>query len=61
MTSCNFETKTYNGISIIINKADGYVNASQMCSSNNKRWRDYKNGKTWKQVKNAFKHVFSAY
>ena len=34
MTTNTFETKTYNGISIIINTNDGYVNASQMCSSN---------------------------
>ena len=51
MTTCTFEIKTYNGISIIINKDDGYVNASQMCSSNGKAWRNYKNTKSWKQVK----------
>ena len=59
MTSCNFETKTYNGISIIINKADGYVNASQMCSSNEKQWRHFKNTKSWKQVENAFIRRYS--
>lgn len=59
MTTCTFEIKTYNGISIIINKDDGYVNASQMCSSNGKAWRNYKNTKSWKQVKNAFKRLFS--
>ena len=59
MTTCTFEIKTYNGISIIINKDDGYVNASQMCSSNNKKWRNYKNTKMWKQVENAFIRLFS--
>ena len=59
MMTYNFETKTYNGIEIIINTVDGYVNASQMCSSNNKRWRNYKNGKMWKSVINAFEHIYS--
>lgn len=59
MTTYTFEIKTYNGISIIINKDDGYVNASQMCSSNGKAWRNYKNTKSWKQVKNAFIRLFS--
>ena len=59
MTAYNFEVKTYNGVEIIINTIDGYVNASQMCSSNNKRWRNYKNGKMWKSVVNAFERRYS--
>ena len=59
MTTCNFETKTYNGVSIIVNTVDGYVNASQMCSSNNKLWRQYNKTKSWNQVKNAFERRFS--
>ena len=59
MTANNFETKTYNGVSIIINKDDGYVNASQMCSSNGKAWRNYKNTKSWKSIKNAFERRYS--
>ena len=54
MTSNTFEIKTFNGISIIVNKADGYINASQMCSSNNKKWRVYKNTKQWKQLIEVF-------
>ncbi|KAK8881878.1 hypothetical protein M9Y10_044514 [Tritrichomonas musculus] len=59
MTAYNFEVKTYNGVEIIINTIDGYVNASQMCSSNNKQWRHYKNTKSWKSVKNAFERRYS--
>ena len=59
MTTYNFETKTYNGVEIIVNTIDGYVNASQMCSSNNKQWRHYKNTKSWKSVENAFERLFS--
>ena len=58
MTATNFETKAYNGVSIIINKADGYVNASQMCTSNGKAWRNYKNTKSWISIKNAFERRF---
>lgn len=54
MTSSTFEIKTYNGISIIVNTVDGYINASQMCSSNNKKWRVYKNTKQWKQLIEVF-------
>lgn len=28
----------------------GYVNASQMCSSNNKRWREYKRTNAWQEI-----------
>ena len=59
MTTCNFETKTYNGVSIIVNTVDGYVNASQICSSNGKAWRNYNKTKSWNQVKNAFERRFS--
>ena len=59
MTTNTFETKTYNGISIIINTNDGYVNASQMCSSNKRQWRHYKNTKSWNQVKEAFEKRYS--
>ena len=52
--NCNFEVKTYNGISIIVNNNDGYINASQMCSSNNKQWRHFKNTKMWKNITEAF-------
>ena len=52
--NCNFEIKTYNGISIIVNNNDGYINASQMCSSNGKFWRHYKNTKMWKSITEAF-------
>ena len=51
----NFETKTYNSVSIIRNTEDGYVNASQMCSSNNKKWRNYKNTQQWKACIEAFR------
>ena len=59
MTTSTFETKTYNGISIIINTNDGYVNASQMCSSNKRKWRNYKNTKQWKQVIEAFEKRYT--
>ena len=59
MTTSNFETKTYNGVSIIVNTDDGYINASQMCSSNGKKWRIYNKSKSWNQVKNAFERRFS--
>ena len=59
MTTSTFEIKTYNGISIIVNKADGYINASQMCSSNKKLWRQYKNTKSWKQVKEVFEKHYN--
>ena len=59
MTTSTFETKTYNGVSIIVNTANGYVNASQICSANNKKWRNYKNTKQWKQVVEAFQRRFS--
>ena len=59
MATYNFETKTYNGVSIIVNTVDGYVNASQMCSSNNKKWRNYNKSKSWIQVKTAFERRFS--
>ena len=52
--SSNFEIKTYNGVSIIINNEDGYVNASQMCSSNGKKWRSYNKSKTWNTIKHSF-------
>ena len=54
MNNNKFEVKTYNGISITINTEDGYVNASQMCSSNGKQWRHYKNSKIWANIINAF-------
>ena len=53
----NFETKTYNGVSIIRNLDDGYVNASQMCSSNSKKWRNFKQTHQWKSCIEAFKSL----
>ena len=50
MTDWKFEKKTYNGIEIIVETNTGYVNASQMCSSNNKRWREYKRTNAWKEI-----------
>ena len=58
MSAEEFTIKTYNGVSIIICNADGYVNASQMCSSNNKQWRHYKTTKMWKSVKYAFEQRY---
>ena len=57
--SSKFEVKTYNGVSIIINTEDGYVNASQMCSSNGKQWRHYKNSKIWINTKDVFEKRYS--
>lgn len=50
MTNWNFEKKTYNGIEIIVETNSGYVNASQMCSSNGKLWRQYKTTNQWKEI-----------
>ena len=47
---CEFEVQTYNGISIIRETNSGYVNASQMCSSNNKRWRAFKTTNSFREL-----------
>lgn len=46
----NFEKQTYNGISIIRETNSGFVNASQMCSSNGKKWRMFKETKAWNEI-----------
>ena len=53
----NFEVKTYNGISIIEETNTKYVNASRMCTDNNKTWRKYKQSKQWKDTIEAFNLV----
>lgn len=55
-----FETKTYNGISVIFEINSGYFNASQMCSSNGKSWRDYKRTKTYINKMKAFEKIQGA-
>ena len=50
----DFKLETYNGISIIRETTSGYVNASRMCSDNNKSWRMYKKTKDWKSTLEAF-------
>lgn len=50
-----FKAETYNGISIIRETATGYVNASRMCSDNNKAWRNFTRTKYWKNKLEAFK------
>ena len=50
-----FEIKTYNGISIIRETTSGYINASQMCSDNNRKWRSFTTTKNWKNKLAAFK------
>lgn len=45
-----FEKQTYNGISIIRETTTGYVNASQMCSSNGKVYRQFKTTKQFKEI-----------
>ena len=54
MTDWKFEKKTYNGIEIIVETNSGYVNASQMCSSNGKLWRQYKTTNQWKEIVEIF-------
>ena len=49
-----FKSETYNGISIIRETTTGYVNASQMCSDNNKRWRAFKQTQRWNDILNLF-------
>lgn len=46
----NFEKQTYNGISIIRETTTCYVNASQMCSSNGKAFRQFKTTKQFKEI-----------
>lgn len=50
-----FKLETYNGISIIREQKTGKFNASQMCSSNNKKWRNFNKTKYWKCKVEAFK------
>lgn len=45
----NFEIKTYNGISVKFEMNTNYFNASQMCSANGKKWRDFKKSKCWRE------------
>ena len=52
-----FKEETYNGISIVRETTTGYVNASKMCSDNNKTWRKFKNSKNWKDTLEAFNLV----
>lgn len=52
-----FKVETYNGISIIRETTTNYVNASRMCADNNKRWRQFKNSKYWKDTLEAFNLV----
>ena len=56
----NFEIKTYNGIEVIFETNSGYFNASQMCSSNGKSWRDFKRTKNYVNKINAFKKILGA-
>lgn len=58
--TCKFEVKTYNGIEIIFEINTGYFNASQMCSSNDKSWRDYKRTKMYQRKLAAFVKILGA-
>lgn len=53
----SFKIETYNGISIVRETTSDYVNASRMCSDNNKTWRKFKNSKYWKDTLEAFNLV----
>ena len=50
-----FKIETYNGISIIRELKTQKINASQMCSSNGKAWRNFTKTKYWKGKLEAFK------
>ena len=60
MTTSNFETKTYNGVSIIVNTDDGYVNASKMVqvlrgAKEDTQFRRFlRENKSWKEYLDAF-------
>ena len=49
-----FKVETYAGIGIIIEQQTKYINASQMCSSNGKAWRNFNKTKFWKNKVEAF-------
>ena len=51
-----FKLETYNGISIIVEQKTGKFNASQMCSDNHKKWRNFNKTKLWKNKLEAFKN-----
>ena len=54
---CNGETFTrsdYNGISILIRDADGYVNATKLCNNYGKEFRQYKRYDEWKEIIEEF-------
>lgn len=54
----NFEKRTYNGISVKFETNTGYFNATQMCSDNHKKWRNYKITKCWTNKVDAFNRIY---
>ena len=55
----SFTKGTYNGISVIFNDEDGFINATEMCSQFNKRFRKIFENHAWQEYFKAFSCEYS--
>ena len=59
---CNgktFTKGTYNGISVIFNDEDGFINATEMCNQFNKRFRKIFENHAWQEYFKAFSSEYT--